>query len=138
MAMINAHPGWCAYFAQASGHHTSKPVEAWDENGDPMVVDSNLGLMSARGFKNFSHVGRETSGPYVTAVPGQGWYVHRTDDDGTTWDDPVIAFVIDRHGEAAIVLGTGDGEVMADVLVGEKNVLTPPGGWSNSTTTKES
>lgn len=129
--MISAKPGWVAHFTHPDSSPTTKPIEAWDGEGYALVVNSKSGrLIRARDYGNFDGIG-EDDDRYMAAVSGQGWYVERTDDDGTKWADPVIAFVIDRNGWGRAVLGSRDGliEPDSDHTDGERRVLTPPGGW---------
>jgi hypothetical protein len=129
--MIKAEPGFTAVFKVADGSTRTVEVVAWDDEGNALVLDSKRGqLVPARSYSSAFQGVTHTRDPYITAVPGQGWTIEVTEEDGKVWMHPVIAFAIDMDGYGIVITGAGDGSVEVESgLDGEKRKLIPPGGW---------
>lgn len=67
-------------------------------------------------------------------IPGQGWYVQATDEQGRVHRDPVLAFTIGDDGFGRVVVASGGGWIgFEERLDNDKFILTPPGGWPEPT-----
>lgn len=129
--MIRANPGWTAYFTQEHGQHSTKPVEAWDNSGAAMVVDSKRGgLRRAADYTNFREVARDDGVTAIAAVPGGGWEFEYTNDDGTTFRDPVVAWAIDSTGWGHPLAADHTGFAYPEE--GDNAHLIPPGDQGNA------
>jgi hypothetical protein len=100
--MIPANRDWVAVFNDDHGRHShSKPVIAWDAEGAALVLDEKRGaLRPARDMANFDRVTETDDLSTVAAIPGGGWQFEYTDDDGSTFRAPVVAWAIDTQGWA--------------------------------------
>lgn len=102
------------------------PVAAWDNEGYPLVVRSDSHCLErANTWRNFAGIDTADS-PVVAAVPGGGWRVEHTQEDGAVWSEPIVAWAIYPNGTAQAITVDGDG--YADELVqrdGEWHVYHP-------------
>ncbi|MGW0805252.1 hypothetical protein [Nonomuraea sp. NPDC002799] len=130
--MIKAEPGFVATFKSTDGTLRTMDVVAWDDEGRALVLDGRRGeLVDARSYGDLRDVTHKRD-PYISAVPGQGWLIEVTEQDGKTWTHPVIAFAIDLDGYGTVVAGAGDGSVEVERdLNGDTRKLIPPGGWQD-------
>ncbi|MFH0244441.1 hypothetical protein ACGRHY_18955 [Streptomyces sp. HK10] len=79
-------------------HYTNKPVIAWDDDGNPLVVDGKTGrLRDAGSWSNYVGV-HEGEPVVVAALPGDGWRAEYRDDDGTVHSSPVVAWLVYDDG----------------------------------------
>lgn len=86
-------------------------VIAWSDSGDALVLDFAAGeLKAARTLPGFTTV-EPADEPLVAVVPGGGWMMRLTWDDGTTSVVPVLAWGIDRHGLGEAIAVDADGVV---------------------------
>jgi hypothetical protein len=133
LAMIQPIRRWQACYkpAQAQGRTIDRilEVEAWNEDGDALVVDEDSGrLVPARALDGFYGL-VEDRDPNVAAVPGQGWSVQYANDDGSVISMPVIAFAFEG-GDWSVIMAGDLGEIGTQRDVGFSDVtLTPPAGW---------
>ncbi|MFD3424095.1 hypothetical protein [Streptomyces decoyicus] len=106
--MIPSKDGYFALYTNSDGRSVrSRPVIAWDDAGDALVVGSH-GLKTAGSIAGFSGVTRHAV-PLVAAVPGGGWFVDCTDEDGNSWTDRVVAWGIQADGTARPITTDPDG-----------------------------
>lgn len=82
-------------------HFTEKPVIAWSDDGEPLVVDGTR-LVPAHRWNNFHDV-VPCSPPIVTALPADGWHVEYKDDDGSTYTSPVTAWLVRSDGSCTAI-----------------------------------
>jgi hypothetical protein len=84
------------------------PVVAWDEDGSPLVV-GKWGLVRASdaGRGAVARIKRDNE-PVVGAVPGGGWLIDCTDDEGNTWTTPILAWTV--HADATTTPLTSDSD----------------------------
>ncbi|MET7696454.1 hypothetical protein [Streptomyces sp. NPDC005485] len=88
----------------------SRPVHAWDDEGAPLVLWRNA-LRSAPSIEGFKEV-RERH-QIVGAVPGGGWMTEWQDPGaGTSFADPVVAWVVYSNGGAQPIDTDSSGEGM--------------------------
>lgn len=96
------------------------PVIAWDDEGNPLVVcddGKSQRLLPARTYNNFAHVEPDEQRT-VALIPGGGWRVERTEDDGTVWSQPLVAWALQAGGLVVPLDADGDG------FVGEAEALS--------------
>lgn len=79
-------------------YYDTKPVIAWDEDGHPLVVGERQ-LVRASNLPGFMDID-EYESVFMSAIPGGGWQIAWKQDDGTEFIDPVLAWVVDHHGQA--------------------------------------
>jgi hypothetical protein len=97
--MIPAQPG--RYFLRYEGtkpdgktdYFENEEVVAWNENGEPLVLDERPDHRHhlRTGSRESNYVGvAETAegGRTVQLIPGNGWQVEHTEEDGTRWVSP--------------------------------------------------
>jgi hypothetical protein len=90
-----------------------KRVVAFNDDGEPLVVGKH-GLHRADDFTGYVEVDDADNWIPLGVVPGGGWFVVTTQDDGTEHKQPVIAWVVNEAGYADAVVSGGDcGEPIA-------------------------
>lgn len=78
--------------------YSEQPVIAWDDEGNALVVDEKTGrLRAANSWANFDGV-HPGQAPVVAAIPGGGWLVEYSADDGTPVASPLPAWLVRRDG----------------------------------------
>ncbi|MCM8555456.1 hypothetical protein [Streptomyces sp. STCH 565 A] len=88
--------------------HESRPVHAWDDEGEPLVLWRN-DLRRARNIEGFKEVRERRQ--IVGVVPGGGWMTEWQDpDEGTSFADPVVAWAVYSDGEARAIDTDSAGE----------------------------
>ncbi|MER7043025.1 hypothetical protein ACIF6H_35050 [Streptomyces microflavus] len=94
------HPYEAKYKQEVDGRtvYRSKPVIAWDDEGQALVVDERSGrLVPANNGRPF--IGLSEGGhPVVAAIPGGGWSARYKDEDGTFTVDPLVAWTVRSDG----------------------------------------
>ncbi|MBD3544488.1 hypothetical protein [Streptomyces sp. JV180] len=107
--------------------YTFKPVIAWGDNGDALVVDTKAGrLEPATHWNDFVDLGEGTS-PIVAAIPGGDWKVtYRGEESGTTDSSPLLAWGIRADGTTTPI--DVDGSGFSDDPTGDDRFLSldPP------------
>lgn len=94
------HPYEANYKQEENGRtvYRSKPVIAWDDEGQALVVDERSGRLvpadSGRTFTGLSEGGH----PVVAAIPGGGWSARYKNQDGTFTVDPLVAWTVRSDG----------------------------------------
>ncbi|MFE0201248.1 hypothetical protein ACFWZS_30850 [[Kitasatospora] papulosa] len=94
------HPYEANYKHEENGRTVfrSKPVIAWDDEGQALVVDERSGrLVPANNRRTFTGLS-EGGHPVVAAVPGGGWGARYKNDDGTFTVDPLVAWTVRSDG----------------------------------------
>lgn len=114
--MIPAKDGHVAIYNRGTtGVHT-RPIVAWNNDGEPLVV-GDQGLVTAWSLAGYNSVSETPAPVPVTAVPGGGWLIDCVDDDGNTWTDAIVAWVV--HSDGSLVpLGTDQHGVTGDATEG--------------------
>ncbi|MFE7579487.1 hypothetical protein ACFU5Z_32545 [Streptomyces sp. NPDC057521] len=94
------HPYEANYQQERDGRkvYRSKPVIAWDDEGQALVVDERSGrLVPANNDRMF--IGLSEGGhPVVAAIPGGGWSARFKNEDGTFSVDPLVAWTVRSDG----------------------------------------
>ncbi|MFJ4274035.1 hypothetical protein ACIP29_26160 [Streptomyces coelicoflavus] len=94
------HPYEARYKQEENGRTVfrSKPVIAWDDEGQALVVDERTGrLVPANNGRTFTGLS-EGGHPVVAAIPGGGWSARYKHPDGTTTADPLVAWTVQSNG----------------------------------------
>lgn len=120
--MIPAQPG--RYFLRYEGtkpdgktyYFENEEVVAWNENGEPLVLDERPDHRHhlSTGSRESNYVGvAETAegGRTVQLIPGNGWQVEHTEEDGTRWGEPILAWALDVSGWVSPLTTDSDGVV---------------------------
>ncbi|MEU0990291.1 hypothetical protein [Streptomyces sp. NPDC005953] len=99
--MIPAQHPYEAHYKQEEGGrtvHRSKPVIAWDDEGQALVVDERSGrLVPANNGRAFTGLS-EGVHPVVAAIPGGGWSARFKNSDGSSIIDPLVAWTVQSNG----------------------------------------
>ncbi|MGW0779049.1 hypothetical protein ACWD01_36920 [Streptomyces sp. NPDC002835] len=99
--MIPAQHPYEAHYKQEEDGRTgfrSKPVIAWDDEGQALVVDERTGqLVPANNGRTFTGLS-EGGHPVVAAIPGGGWSARYKHPDGTSTLDPLVAWTVHSNG----------------------------------------
>lgn len=128
--MIPARDSYYAEYqvqgADGRKYPVQKQVEAWDDEGRPMVVGKNrlVPADSLSGFRGLSPNNEEIR----AVIPGGGWRV-RVKNTEQTWEEMVVAWVIDRQGWATpLTPEWNDPEELAPIAgsVDGDAILLPP------------
>lgn len=121
--MIPAHPGYIAVFGSTDSDgkfllQDQLPVEAWDDDGCPLVIPSGRpkdryrGLTRADRFDNFASVQRDDGYPEIVAlIPGGGWRIEWSDEGHPPWSQPLVGWGITTTGSVVPLDTDGDGLV---------------------------
>ncbi|WP_055558781.1 hypothetical protein [Streptomyces luridiscabiei] len=99
------HPYEANYQQEVDGRTVfrSKPVIAWDDEGQALVVDERNGrLVPANNGRTFTGLS-EGRHPVVAAIPGGGWGARYKSDDGSFTVDPLVAWTVRSDGTLAPV-----------------------------------
>lgn len=108
-SLIPADGSYRADYTDREGNFVgSKNIVAWDEDGRPLVVDNHGLSLAASTRYRFSGISRQPS-PVVAAVPGGGWMIETTNEDGLTSTDPIVAWSIHADGTASPIGVDADG-----------------------------
>ncbi|MZE56153.1 hypothetical protein GTY86_33765 [Streptomyces sp. SID5770] len=86
------------------------PVIAWDDEGEALIAAPSRGrLVLANGTPNFDSIA--LADPHVVAVlPATGWLAqYKDDNDGGTFDLPVVAFLVESDGSCKPIRVDSDG-----------------------------
>ncbi|MFD8258686.1 hypothetical protein ACFV19_07010 [Streptomyces griseoluteus] len=99
-----------AIFDRGSLPDGSLPVDAWDDEGEPLVLWRNA-LRRAQHIEGFRGVRERRQ--IVGVVPGGGWMTEWQDpDDGASFADPVVAWAVYSDGEARAIDTDSSGEAV--------------------------
>ncbi|MFB7609822.1 hypothetical protein [Streptomyces gardneri] len=86
----------------------SRPVHAWGDEGEPLVLWRNE-LRRAQNIEGFKEVRERRQ--IVSVVPGGGWMTEwQEPGEGTLFADPVVAWVVYSDGEARAIDTDSSGE----------------------------
>ncbi|GAA2955051.1 hypothetical protein [Streptomyces enissocaesilis] len=94
------HPYEANYKQEEDGRtvYRSKPVIAWNDEGQALVVDERNGrLVPANNGRTFTGLS-EGGHPVVAAIPGGGWSARFKNQDGTFTVDPLVAWTVRSDG----------------------------------------
>jgi hypothetical protein len=102
--------GWVAVYSPNKQDPVAfRPVEAWGADGSPLVA-SDKGLVAASTFTTFlrlDQVRRVHS--VIPAAPGWTLRIwNDNDDDGSTFDEPITAWIADTSGGLHPVAASND------------------------------
>lgn len=104
---------------------TSEPVVAWSDDGDALVVDHGSGcLRPANQSKGFAGLNSD-EGSVVAVLPGGGWLMHFTDEDGS-WTEPVVGWTVTANGVVEALSTDLAGDVEGIGTVGNKPTFSHP------------
>ncbi|MEU5557948.1 hypothetical protein AB0H47_17745 [Streptomyces globisporus] len=106
------HPYRADYQQEVGGRtvYSSKPVIAWDDEGQALVVDERSGrLVPANNGRTFTGLSKGEY-PVVGAIPGGGWSVRFKSPDGTFTEDPLVAWTVRSDGTLTPVDTDSEGE----------------------------
>ncbi|MGA4979329.1 hypothetical protein [Streptomyces cinereoruber] len=123
------HPYQANYRQEEDGGtvYRSKPVIAWDGEGQALVVDERTGQLvpanNGRAFVGLS----EGEHPVVAAIPGGGWSARYKEEDGTFLVDPLVAWTIRSNGTLAPVDTDPTGLCDDPTTMGNFDGLVAPG-----------
>lgn len=110
--MIPAYQPYEANYKHQSGDYTylsDKPVIAWDDDGNALVVDEKAGkLRAANSYANFDSV-TPVAAPVIAAIPAHGWIAEFKDDSGGTFKSPLVAWAVRADGTLEPVHVDSDG-----------------------------
>ncbi|MFD8288011.1 hypothetical protein ACFV2B_07225 [Streptomyces lavendulae] len=99
--MIPAQHPYEANYKQVEDGRTvyrSKPVIAWNDEGEALVVDERNGrLVPANNGRTFTGLS-EGGHPVVAAIPGGGWSARYKNQDGSFTVDPLVAWTVRSDG----------------------------------------
>lgn len=109
--MIPAPPDMYLEFDRRTSNgylRTEERVYAWDDEGHPLVCGDDGRLVRAVDLPDANLIGRSGNpGPFVAAVPADGWTVtHIYNEQERT--DPVVAFAVTADGYAHPVATIGN------------------------------
>ncbi|WAE70649.1 hypothetical protein OUQ49_33345 (plasmid) [Streptomyces cavourensis] len=128
--MIPAQHPYRARYEQEEGGRTvyrSKPVIAWDDEGQALVVDERSGrLVPANNGRTFTGLS-EGGHPVVGAIPGGGWSVRFKNDDGTFTEDPLVAWTVRSDGTLTPIDTDSEGECQPSTAISNFEGLVAPG-----------
>jgi hypothetical protein len=97
------------------GYSPSLPVIAWDDDGFPLVINRGM-LRRAYDLGSVARI-QQDHVPVVGAVPGGGWLIDCTDDEGNSWTTPILAWTVHADGTATPLTSDSDG-VTSDATEG--------------------
>lgn len=123
------HPYQAHYKQEERGRtlFTCKPVIAWDDEGQALVVDERTGRLvpanNGRAFTGLSEGGH----PVVAAIPGGGWRARYTNSDGTSLEDPLVAWTVHSNGTLTPIDTDHSGLCDDATAVGNFDGLVAPG-----------
>lgn len=113
--MIPATSPYRAAFKHRNGaggtYYEYMPVIAWDDEGNPLVAcddGKSQRLLPARTYNNFAHVEPDEQ-RIIALIPGGGWRVEHSEDDGATWSHPLVAWALQAGGLLVPVETDSDG-----------------------------
>ncbi|MFD7623967.1 hypothetical protein ACFV6W_45690, partial [Streptomyces sp. NPDC059802] len=103
----------------------SRPVHAWDDEGEPLVLWRNE-LRRAQNIEGFKEV-RECR-QIVGVVPGGGWMTEWKDPSAETSSaDPVVAWAVYSDGDARAIDTDADGDTVLLSTLAENRRIYHPG-----------
>ncbi|MEW2071885.1 hypothetical protein [Streptomyces sp. NPDC007346] len=123
------HPYQADYQQEENGRtsYRSKPVIAWDDEGQALVVDERSGrLVPANNGRTFTGLS-EGGHPVVGAIPGGGWSVRFKNSDGTFTEDPLVAWTVRSDGTLTPVDTDSEGECQPSTAMSNFDGLVAPG-----------
>jgi len=122
--MIPAPAGIHANYKLDNGRWTHSRVVAFDDDGDPYIVWRN-GLVNAKSRPGFGGL-EDFDDEYSSLIPGAGWSVVWTYDDGSTETQPVIGWAV-KNGWSVVPLVIVDDVSVEDLdMTSDKYRLVPP------------
>jgi hypothetical protein len=98
-------------------------VLAFDEDGAPYVLGGEkqgYALVLASALRGFEGIWPDEDKPYVAALPGNGWRVEHTGDDGQKWSEPVVCWAVTSSGYAEAMVSDGGGGTESAAVAGEE------------------
>lgn len=111
--MIPADRTASAIFRDAQGQASyDKTIVAWDTDGHPLIAGEQ-GLIRAEDHGDFHSVLEDTAGLIVGAVPGGGWLITTTEEDGSEYTDAIVAWAVYADG-TAMPIGTDNNGLTDD------------------------
>ncbi|MFC9948478.1 hypothetical protein [Streptomyces pratensis] len=123
------HPYQADYQQEVEGRtvYRSKPVIAWDDEGQALVVDERSGrLVPANNGRTFTGLS-EGGHPIVAAIPGGGWSARFKNQDGTFTVDPLVAWTVRSDGTLTPIDTDYTGECQPSTAMGNFDGLVAPG-----------
>jgi hypothetical protein len=125
--MIPAPPGLQAHYERTATDGTTRftilEVLAFNEDGIPLVLGGEkhgYGLVPASSYRGFTGIWPNEDKPYVAALPGDGWRVEHTGDDGHRWSEPVVCWAVTSGGYAEALVSDGGGGTQSAAAAGEE------------------
>lgn len=88
------HPHIAVYSGRHGRRFDRRPVAAWNDNGEPLVLGDDFKLVRARELRGFQRV--EATPQMVGVLPGGGWGVQYEERTGPVRD--VLAWTFDGYG----------------------------------------
>jgi hypothetical protein len=114
--MIPAPPGIVALYRiggkdPAKSYQHQEPVLAFDDDGEPLVLDRHEGLRPARlAGSSSNYEGTEYIGDELRhVIPGGGWLARITSKNGSRWTVPVLAWAFQDGGYGRPIMAEPDG-----------------------------
>jgi hypothetical protein len=129
------HPYEATYKQEENGRtvYRSKPVIAWDDEGEALVVDERSGrLVPANNGRTFVGLSEGTH-PVVAAIPGGGWSARYKNEDGTFNVDPLVAWTVRSNGTLTPLDTDATGWCDDPTTVGNFDGLVAPGAETPTT-----
>lgn len=130
------HPYEANYKQEVDGRavYRRKPVIAWDDEGQALVVDERRGRLvpADKGGRTFTGLS-EGGHPVVAAIPGGGWSVRFKNEDGTFTVDPLVAWTVRSDGTLTPIDTDTSGVCDASTSMGNFDSLVAPGAEARTT-----
>ncbi|MCX5115413.1 hypothetical protein OOK13_44745 [Streptomyces sp. NBC_00378] len=123
------HPYEANYKQEVDGRtvYRSKPVIAWDDEGQALVVDERSGrLVPANNQRTFTGLS-EGGHPVIAAIAGGGWGARYNNEDGTSTVDPLVAWAVRSDGTLTPIDTDGAGLCDDPTTMGNFDGLVAPG-----------
>lgn len=88
--------------ADGGFYNYARDVEAWDDDGNALVVDEKAGkLVPANDRVGFYEL-QFTDGRYITALPADGWVAKfHTDKPEESFTEPLLCWLVEQDGTIA-------------------------------------
>lgn len=110
--------------ANGTEHEEHLPVEAWNEDGEALVLGHKGDLIIARSRSGF--IGIERRPQIVAVIPGGGYTLGSTF-EGVEYTAPVLVWTVDDRGWAKPIVATDEGwDEEARIDLGDGVRLIPP------------
>jgi hypothetical protein len=121
--------GWLAYYKPTTPNGTVlRPVEAWNSEGDALVVDEARGkLVRASNIADFVRLARcSRVVAAVTAQPGWALRLWEDDhDDASVFSLPITAWLVDESGNLTPVTGGNDSYLGVAATTQRSEIMFP-------------